>query len=157
MLKRIFGSRWDERTGGWKKLHSEELNNLYSLRVELQWSSEGSEIDRVCSTNWKERNWYRLLVGKAEGKRTLWRPRRRWVDNIKIDLREVELGGMDWISLAQNMGCWKTLVNTLMNLQVQWNVGKFLSGCKTGGLSRRALIHLVSRYCSFCFLDFNCH
>jgi hypothetical protein len=57
-------------------------------------------MDRACSTNGGKKNAYRKLVGKSEGKRPLGRPRRRWVDNIKIDLREIGEGGMDWIDLA---------------------------------------------------------
>jgi hypothetical protein len=61
---------------------------------------------------------YRILVGKPEGKRPLGRPRRRWVDNIKIDLREIGWNGMDWIDLAQDRDRWRALVNTVMNLRV---------------------------------------
>jgi hypothetical protein len=60
---------------------------------------------------------YRILVGKPEGKRPLGRPRRRWVDNIRMDLREIGWDGMDWIDLAQNMDQWRALVNTVMNLR----------------------------------------
>ena len=61
---------------------------------------------------------YRILVGKPEGKRPLGRPRRRWEDNIKMDLQEVVCGGMDWIELAQDRNRWLALVNAVMNLQV---------------------------------------
>jgi hypothetical protein len=66
------------------------------------------------------RNAYRMLVGKPEGKRPLGRPRctRRWVDNIKMDLREIGLDGVDWIELAQDRDQWRALVNTVMNLRV---------------------------------------
>jgi hypothetical protein len=64
------------------------------------------------------RNAYRILVGKPEGKRPLGRPRRRGVDNIKMDLREIEWDGMDWIELAQDRDQWSSLVNTVMNLRV---------------------------------------
>jgi hypothetical protein len=64
-----------------------------------------------------KRNAYRILVGMPEGKRPLGRPRRRWVDNIKLDLREIGWDGMDWIDLAQNMDQWRALVNTVMNLR----------------------------------------
>jgi hypothetical protein len=63
-------------------------------------------------------NAYRILAAKPEGKRLLGRPRRRSVDNIKIDLREIGWGGMDWIDLAQDRGQWMALVNTVMNLWV---------------------------------------
>jgi hypothetical protein len=65
-----------------------------------------------------KRNVYRMLVGKPEGKRRLGRPRRRWMDNIKMDLREIEWDGMDWIDVAQDRDQWRVLSNTVMNLQV---------------------------------------
>ena len=61
---------------------------------------------------------YRVLVGKPEGKRPLRRPRRRWEDNIKIDLQEVGCGGMDWIELADDRDRWRTLVNAVINLRL---------------------------------------
>jgi hypothetical protein len=64
------------------------------------------------------RNAYRILVGKPEGKRPIGRPRRRWVDNIKMDLGEIGWDGRDWIELAQDMNQWRALVNTAMNLRV---------------------------------------
>jgi hypothetical protein len=64
------------------------------------------------------RNVYRILVGKQEGKRPLGRPRYMWVDNIKIDLREIGLDCMDWFDLAQDRDQWRALVNTVMNLRV---------------------------------------
>jgi hypothetical protein len=67
---------------------------------------------------WENRNAYRILVGMPEGKRLPGRPRRRWVDNIKMDLREIGGDGMDWIDLAQNRDQWRALVNTIMNLRV---------------------------------------
>jgi hypothetical protein len=64
------------------------------------------------------RGMYRVLLGKPEGKRPLGRPRRRWDDNIKMDLQEVECGGMDWIELSEDRGRWWALVNAVMNLRV---------------------------------------
>jgi hypothetical protein len=64
------------------------------------------------------RNAYRILVGKQEGKRQLGRPRRRWVDNIKMDVGEIGWDGRDWIELAQDRDQWRALVNTMMNLRV---------------------------------------
>jgi hypothetical protein len=80
-------------------------------------------------------------VGKPEGKRPLGRPRRKWVGNVKIDLREIGWDGMDWIDLAQDRGKWRALVNALMNLQVPKNSGKFLSSCTIGSFSTRAQLH----------------
>jgi hypothetical protein len=71
-----------------------------------------------CSTNGEKRNAYRSLVGKPEGKRPLGRPRRRWEDNIRMDLREIGWSGTDWIDLAQDRDHWRALVDTVMNLQV---------------------------------------
>jgi len=68
---------------------------------------------------------YRVLVGKPEGKRPLGRSRRRWEDNIKIDLQEVGCGGMGWIELAQDRDRWRALVNAVMNLRVSYNAGNF--------------------------------
>jgi hypothetical protein len=66
----------------------------------------------------KERNAYRILLGKPECKRPLGKPRRRWVHNIKLGLREIGWDGMDWINLAQNGDQWRALVNTEMSLRV---------------------------------------
>jgi hypothetical protein len=74
-------------------------------------------------------NVYRILVGKPEGKRPLGRPTRRWVDNIKMDLREIRWDGMDCIHLAQDRDQWRAIVNTVMNLQVPlicWKIFKWL-------------------------------
>jgi hypothetical protein len=75
-------------------------------------------MGRACRTNGAKRNAYRILVGKPEGKKPLGRPRCRWVDIIKIDLREIEWNGMDWIDLAQHRDQWRALVNTVMNIWV---------------------------------------
>jgi hypothetical protein len=66
----------------------------------------------------ESRNAYMILVGKPEGKRPLGRPRRRWMDNIKMDLREIEWDGVDWIELAQDRDQWRALVNRVMKLRV---------------------------------------
>jgi hypothetical protein len=94
----------DGVTGGWRKLHNEELHNLYS----------SPSIIRMG----EKRNVYRLLVGKPEGKRPLRRPKRRWVDNIKMDLLEIGLSVVDWIGLAQDSYRWRALVSSVMNLRV---------------------------------------
>jgi hypothetical protein len=75
-------------------------------------------MGRACSTHGEIRNAYRILVGKPEGKRSLGRPRRRWVDIIKTDLREIGLGGMDWICLVQDRDQWRALVSTVINFRL---------------------------------------
>jgi hypothetical protein len=75
-------------------------------------------MGRAYSTNGDKGNTYRILVEMPEGKRQLGRPRRRWVNNIKMDLREIGWDGMEWIHLAQNRGHWRALVNTEMNFRV---------------------------------------
>jgi hypothetical protein len=75
-------------------------------------------VGGTCGTNGEKRNMYRLLVGKPEGKRPLGRPRRRWIDNIKMDLLEIEMNVVDWIGLAQDRYRWRALVNSVMNLRV---------------------------------------
>jgi len=119
VLRRIYGPRRDEVTGEWRKLRNEELNDLYSspniVRViksrRVRWAGHVARMG-------KERGAYRVLVGKPEGKRPLRRPWRRWVDNIRMDLQEVECGYMDWIGLTQDRDRWRTLVSEVMNLQV---------------------------------------
>jgi hypothetical protein len=81
----------------------------------------------------------RLLVGKPEGRRPLGRPRRRWVDNIRIDLGEARWGDVDWIGLAQDRNRWRALVNSVLNFRVPLNAGKLSSG-----LSSSAQLHRVS-------------
>jgi len=103
VLRRVFGLKGDEVTGEWRKLHNEELSDLYSLpnivRVvksrRIRWAGH---VERMG----KGRGVYRVLVGKPEGKRPLGRPRRRWDDNIKMDLQEVEGGCEDWMELAED-------------------------------------------------------
>jgi hypothetical protein len=75
-------------------------------------------MGETCRANGKRRGLYRVLVGKHEGKRLLGRPRIRWDDNIKMDLKAVECGGVDWIELPQDRDKWRPLVNAVMNLQV---------------------------------------
>jgi hypothetical protein len=109
----------DEVTGGWRKLHNEELYDLYSspsiIRIiksrRMRWVGHVARME-------EERNAYRLLVGKPEGRRPLGRPRRRWLDNVRIDLVEVEWGDVDWIGLVQDRDRWRALVNSVLNLRV---------------------------------------
>jgi hypothetical protein len=92
----------------------------------------------------EKRTAYRLLVGKPEGKRPLGRPRRMWVDDIKMDLREIGWGGVDWIGLAQFGDKCRALVNSVMNLMVQQNAWKLSSIFTTGGPSSSAQLHRYS-------------
>jgi hypothetical protein len=119
VLRRIFGPKRDEVTGGWRKLHNEELHDLYSspstVRVikarKMRWAGHVACMGEV-------RGAYNILVGRPEGKRPLGRPRHRWEDNIKMDLREIEFGDVDWIRWAQDRDRWRALVNTAMSLRV---------------------------------------
>jgi hypothetical protein len=119
VLRRIFGPKRDEVTGGWRKLHNQELRDLYStpsiIRINKSWKMRW--VGHVTRMG-EERNEYRLLAGKSEGKRPLGRPRRRWVDNIRIDLGEIGWGGVDCIGLAQDRDRWRALVNAVMNFRV---------------------------------------
>jgi hypothetical protein len=114
VLRRIFGRKRNQVRGGWRKLHNEELHKLYSpLSIIRLIKSRRMRLGRACSTN-GETNAYRIMVVKPDGNRPLGRSRRRWVDNIKMNLRELEWDGMDWIDPAQD----RALVNTVMNLRV---------------------------------------
>jgi len=119
VFRGIFGPRGDEVTGEWRILHNEELNDLYSspniVRViksrRMRWAGHVARMG-------EERGAYRVLVGKRQGKRPLWRSRRRWVDNIRMDLQEVECGYMDWIGLAEDRDRWRKFVSAVMKLRV---------------------------------------
>jgi hypothetical protein len=119
VLRRVFGPKRDEVTGEWRKLHNEELHDLYSS-PNIFWvkKSKKNEICWSCSTMRERRGVCRVLVGKPEGKSPLGRPRRRWEDNIKVDLQEVECGSMNWIELAQDSDRRRALVNVVMNVWV---------------------------------------
>ena len=103
VLRRIFRLRRNEVTGDWKKLHNEELNNLYTSPniVRVVKSRRMRCVGHVARMV-EGRGVYRILVGNPEGRRSLGRPRRRWEDNIKLDLQEVRCGSMDWIEVAQD-------------------------------------------------------
>jgi hypothetical protein len=105
-------------TGDWRKLHNEELHNLYSSPSIIRMIKSKRMIWAGHVARMEERNTYRILVGKPIGKRPLGRPRRRWVDNIKMDLREIGCDVLDWIDLAEDRDHWRALVNTVMNLRV---------------------------------------
>jgi len=119
VLRRIFGLRRDEVKGEWRRLHNEELNDLYSspniVRVikwrRMRWAGHVACMD-------EERGVCRVLLEKPVGKRPLGRPSRRWVDSIRMDLQQVGFGYMDWTGLAQDRDSWRTLVSAVMNLRV---------------------------------------
>jgi hypothetical protein len=101
--------------GGWRKLHNDELHNLYSLPSIIRIIKSRRWPGHVARMGAKW-NAHRILAGKPEGKRPLGRPRCRWVDNINMDLREIGWGAMDWTDLAQDRNQWQALVNTVINL-----------------------------------------
>jgi hypothetical protein len=106
-------------TEQWRILHNEELHELYSspsiIRIikarRMRWAGSVARMR-------EKRNTYRLLVGKSELRRSLGRPRRRWLDNIRMDLVETEWGDVDWIRLAQDRDRWRALVNSVLKLWV---------------------------------------
>jgi hypothetical protein len=118
VLRRIFGHK-DELTGKWRKLHNEELNYLHSS-TNVLWVIRSSRMRwaELVAHMGERRGMYRVLVGKHEGKRPLGKPGHRWEDNIKMDLKEVGCGGMDWIELPEDRDIWRALMNAVMNLQV---------------------------------------
>ncbi|KAJ4445754.1 hypothetical protein ANN_12439 [Periplaneta americana] len=119
VLRKIFGAKRDEVTGEWRKLHNAELHALYPSpdiirnikSRRLRWAGHVARMG-------ESRNAYRMLVGRPEGKRPLGRPRRRWEDNIKMELREVGYDDRDWINLAQDREQWRAYVREAMNLRV---------------------------------------
>jgi hypothetical protein len=119
VLRRICGPKRDEVTGEWRKLHNEELHILYSSpNIIRQIKSRRMRWAGHVASMVEERNVYRVLMGKPEEKRQLGRPRRRWDDGIRKDLREIGWGSVDWIQLAQDRDRWRALVNTVMNVRV---------------------------------------
>jgi hypothetical protein len=114
----VLSGRRDELTREWRKLHNEELNDLYSSNIvrviksrRMRWAGHVARME-------ERKGVYRILVRKSEEKRPLGRHRRRWEDNIKMDLQKVECGVMDWIELALNTDKWRSLLNAIMNLRV---------------------------------------
>ena len=139
--------KWPQNTHCWK--HKRNLVNnirvwgggstmgIWNFNLETSWAGH---VARMV----EERGVYRVLLVKPEGRRPPGRPRRRWVDNIRMDFQEVGCGYMDWIGLVQDRDRWRTLVSAVMNLRVPWNAGNFLTSCKPVNFSRRTLHHGVS-------------
>ena len=119
MLRTVFWPRRDEVAREWRKLHNEELSDLYSLpnivRVvksrRIRWAGHVTRMG-------EGRGVHRVLVGKPEEKRPLGRPRRRWEDNIKMGLQAVGGGCGHWMELAQDRDRWRALVSAVMNFRV---------------------------------------
>jgi hypothetical protein len=118
VLRRLFGPK-REKDGSWRKLHNDELHSLYSspniVRVikssRMRWAGQVARIR-------EGRGVYRVLVGRPEGMRPLGGPRRRWDDNIKMDLRDIAIDGANWIQVAQDRIQWRAFVNMVMKLRV---------------------------------------
>jgi hypothetical protein len=119
VLRRVFGPKRDEVTGEWRKLHNEEVNDLYSLPIivrvvklrRMRWAGHVASMG-------EDRFMHRVLVGKPERKKPLGRPRRRWEDNIKMDVQEAGGGRGDWMELAQDRDRWRALVGTVRDFRV---------------------------------------
>jgi hypothetical protein len=115
--RRIFGPKGDEVTGEWRKLHNEELHILYSSsNIIRQIKSRRMRwAGHVARRIGEERKVQKVLVGKPEGNRPLGSPRRRWEGGIRMDLREICWGSVEWVQLAQDRGRWRAHVNTVMD------------------------------------------
>jgi hypothetical protein len=118
VLRKILG-RTREGDGSWRKLHNDELHSLYSSpnivreteSRRMRWAGHVVRMGEGIGV-------YRVLVGRPEGKKPLGRPRHRWEDNIRLDLREIKIDGANWMQLAQDRVQWRAFVNTVMNLRV---------------------------------------
>jgi hypothetical protein len=129
VVRRTFGPKRDEVTEEWRKLHNEELNDLYSspnivwvIKSRIKgWAEHVARMGERRGVN-------KVLVEKPEGKNPLERPKHTWEDNIKMDLPEVGCVGIDWIELVQDRNRWRALVNAVKNLRVAQNAGNFLTG-----------------------------
>jgi hypothetical protein len=145
VLRRLFGPKTDKVTGEWRKLHNDELHDLYSLSSiigiikarRIRWAGHVARMGA-------KRTAYKLLVGNSEGRRTLGRPCCRWLDNIRMDLVQVGCSDVDWIGLAQDKDRWRAAVNSVLNLRVPYTAGKLSSILTTRDLSSSAQLHGVS-------------
>ncbi|KAJ4446005.1 hypothetical protein ANN_12691 [Periplaneta americana] len=132
VLRKIFGAKRDEVTGEWRKLHNVELHALYSSpdiirnikSRRLRWAGHVARMG-------ESRTAYSVLVGRPEGKIPLGRPRRRWEDNIKMDLMEVGYYDREWINLAQDRDQWRAYVRATMNVKTSDNAGEMSPGSST--------------------------
>jgi len=117
-LRRIFGPKREE-DGSWRKLHNDELHSLYSsphiVRViklrRMRWAGHAARME-------EGRGVYSVLVGRPERKIPLGRSRRRWEDDIKLDLKKIGTDGANWIQLAQDGARWRAFVSTVKKLRV---------------------------------------
>jgi hypothetical protein len=129
----------------WRKLHNDELRDLYSSpNIVRMIKSKRMRSARHVARMGTKRNACRLLVGKPEGKGPLGRPRRRWLDNIRMDLGEVGRGDLDWIGLAQDRNRWRAVVNSVLKIRVPLNAVKLSIGLTPSGLSSGDRLHVVS-------------
>jgi hypothetical protein len=117
LLRRRFGPKKDEVTGEWRKLHNEELHNLYSS-PDIISQVKANEVPGHVAHMGEARKMYKVLVGRPEGRRPLQSPRRRWEDGIRIYLQKIGLGDVDWIRLAQDWDWWGAVASAVMNLLV---------------------------------------
>ena len=144
VLKKIFGPKKEESAGQWRKLHNEQLYGLYFspnvIRVikskRMWWVGHVARIgDR--------RGAYRVLADAPGAKRPFCKPMHREDDNIKMDPQEIKCGGKDWSDLSQDRNRWWAFVNAVMNVQLAWNAGNFLTGWGPVSSSRRILLRGV--------------
>jgi hypothetical protein len=118
VLRRIFGPKREE-DGSWRKFYNDELHSLYSSpNIFRMIKSRRIKGTGYVARMGDGRGIYRVSVGRTEGKKALGRPRRRWEDNIKMDLREIGIDEANWIRLAQERVQWRAFVNTMINFPV---------------------------------------
>ena len=131
--------RYSCKSGKGKAIHDSLPNIVRVVKSRrMRWAGHVARMGQ-------ERGVYRVLVGKPEGKRPMGRPRRRWEDNIKMDLQEVEGCCGDWMELAQDRDRWRALVSKVMNLRVPKMRGISWLVAESVGFSRRTLLRGVSK------------
>jgi hypothetical protein len=118
-LRTLYGTKRDDVMGEWRKLHSEELHNLYpSPDIVTQIKSRRMRWTGYVAHMGEDRKVYKVLVGNSKGRSPLGRPRRRWEYEIRMDLRETGRGCVDWIRLAKDRDRLRSVVSAVMNLRV---------------------------------------